>query len=530
MTHRWAETPMPREQMALFSPTLDDAISQDHPVRLLDEILRGLDWSDWVTPCSDHRGRLPIHPRVLAAIILYGLMRRIRSSRMLEYMCGHNVDFLWLAEGHCPDHSTLCGFRKESRKALKGLFRQVGRLAMAMGLVQLVEVAFDGTRVKANASRHHTWTAARAEAALKELDGLFDRMMAEADQADARLPEGRCLGESVEHLPADLATLAQRQRKLQEILQTLQSQDAARRKQGKDPEKNPAQMPKADSDSKVMPNKEGGYAANYTPTAAVDVSSGMIVDCEVIADANEQSQTLPAVDRIAENFGQKPGAFLADTAHGTGENLAGMEKREVVFFTPMESSQPQEGNPARRDDPSQPVAEADWPRLPRNPQKQLDKSGFVYVENGDCYYCPQGRRLEYAGIQKETRCGQVIDVRVYRCANCENCPLSAACRSPKARRGRMICRDEYEPLREEMAARMHTAEGEAIYARRMHGAETPFAHIKAVMGVRQFLLRGLENVRNEWRWACTAFNLQKLLKAMAALRARQRRWAAEAVA
>jgi hypothetical protein len=94
----------------------------------------------------------------------------------------------------------------------------------------------------------------------------------------------------------------------------------------------------------------------------------------------------------------------------------------------------------------------------------------------------------------------------------------------------MICRDEYEPLREEMAARMHTAEGEAIYARRMHGAETPFAHIKAVMGVRQFLLRGLENVRNEWRWACTAFNLQKLLKAMAALRARQRRWAAEAVA
>jgi transposase len=304
MTHRWAETPMPREQMALFSPTLDDAISQDHPVRLLDEILRGLDWSDWVTPCSDHRGRLPIHPRVLAAIILYGLMRRIRSSRMLEYMCGHNVDFLWLAEGHCPDHSTLCGFRKESRKALKGLFRQVGRLAMAMGLVQLVEVAFDGTRVKANASRHHTWTAARAEAALKELDGLFDRMMAEADQADARLPEGRCLGESVEHLPADLATLAQRQRKLQEILQTLQSQDAARRKQGKDPEKNPAQMPKADSDSKVMPNKEGGYAANYTPTAAVDVSSGMIVDCEVIADANEQSQTLPAVDRIAENFGQ----------------------------------------------------------------------------------------------------------------------------------------------------------------------------------------------------------------------------------
>jgi hypothetical protein len=109
--------------------------------------------------------------------------------------------------------------------------------------------------------------------------------------------------------------------------------------------------------------------------------------------------------------------------------------------------------------------------------------------------------------------------QVYRCANCENCPLGTVCRSPKATRGRMIYRDPYEPLREELAARMKLAEGKATYARRMHGAETPFAYIKAVMGVRQFLLRGLENVRTEWRWVCTAFNLQKLLKAVAALRA-----------
>ena len=518
MAQHWAQAPIGRNQIVLFSPTLEDVISEDHPVRLLDEILRKLDWSGWVTPCTDHRGRPPIHPRTLAAIILYGLMRRIRSSRMLEYMCGHNVDFLWLAEGHRPDHTTLSGFRKESGKALKGLFRQVGRLAMAMGLVRLVEVAFDGTRVKANASRYHTWTATKVEAALKELDALFDRMMTEADQADNSSQEGLFPGESVNHLPAELATLQQRRQKLQEILQALQAQDQTRQKEGKDPAKNPAQLPRADHDSKVMPNKEGGYAANFTPTAAVDVSSDMIVDCEVIADPNEHTQTLAAVDRIEENFGEKPQAFLADTAHGTGENLAGMQQRNVTFFTPMESSQPQEGNPARRDDPSQAVAEADWSRLPRNAQKQLDKSCFLYDERSDRYYCPQGRCLEYAEIHTVTRNGQKIAVRVYRCANCENCPLSAACRSPKAGRGRMIYRDPYEPLREEMARRMQTAEGRATYVHRMHGAETPFAYIKQVMGVRQFLLRGLENVRTEWRWVCTAFNLQKLLNAVAALR------------
>ncbi len=217
MAQHWAKAPMPRDQIALFSPTLDSAISEDHPVRLLDEILRALDWSAWVVPCSEHAGRPPIHPRILAGIILYGLLQRIRSSRMLEYMCGHNLDFLWLAEGHRPDHSTLCGFRKRSRQALKDLFGQVGRLAMAMGLVRLGEVAFDGTRIKANASRYETWTAAKVEGALAELEATFERMMAEADAADAATQEGLFPAESGRSLPAELASLKRRQEKLREV-------------------------------------------------------------------------------------------------------------------------------------------------------------------------------------------------------------------------------------------------------------------------------------------------------------------------
>ena len=120
MAHHWAKAPMPRDQIALFSPTLDDAISEDHPVRLFDEILRTLDWSAWIVPCGEHSGRPPIHPRILAGIILYGLMQRIRSSRMLEYMCGHNLDFLWLAEGHrdsCHKQGTTAVTLKPSSRA-----------------------------------------------------------------------------------------------------------------------------------------------------------------------------------------------------------------------------------------------------------------------------------------------------------------------------------------------------------------------------------------------------------------------------
>ena len=275
MAEHSAHAPIERSQIVLFSPTLEDVVSEDHPVRLLDEILRQQDWSDWVTPCTDHRGRPPIHPRVLAAIVLYGLMRGfVPAARWSTCADTTSISCGWPRDIG-PTTPRFPAFREESGKALKGLFRQVGRLAMAMGLVRLVEVAFDGTRVKANASRYHTWTAAKVEAALKELDALFDRMMSRSEPGRTPRRRKACLpGKSVNHLPPELATLEQRRRKLQEVLQTLQAQDEARRKEGKNRAKNPAQLPQADTDSTVMPNKEGGYAANFTPTAAMDVSSG----------------------------------------------------------------------------------------------------------------------------------------------------------------------------------------------------------------------------------------------------------------
>ena len=107
-------------------------------------------------------------------------MRRIRSSRQLEYACGHNVDFMWLAERRTIDHDTICKFRTCFKEPLKQLFRQVGRLAMGMGFIRLLEVAFDGTRVKANASRFHCWTAEKVEAVGRELETQVGEMLSQA--------------------------------------------------------------------------------------------------------------------------------------------------------------------------------------------------------------------------------------------------------------------------------------------------------------------------------------------------------------
>ncbi len=507
----WAKPGLDRLQVLLFCPTLDDSIGQDHPVRALEQILGGLDWSAWTQEYNGRVGQPPIPPWVMAGVILYGLMRRIRSSRQLEYACGNNIDFMWLAEGRTIDHDTICKFRTKFKEPLKQLFKQIGRLAMNMGFIKLLEVAFDGTRVRANASRFNTWTAEKVEAVLQELETQIAKMLSEAETADAS--DASLLEDCPP--PALSPELAAAQKHLEELKQISAELDAADAARKKDGIKTPAQMPKADTDSTVMPNKEGGYAPNYTPTVASDGTADFIVDCDVIPGPNEENELLPSVDRVEENFGQEIDSVSADKAFGTGPNLEGMETRKVNFHTPVESPAPQEGNPAKRADPRQPVPEAEWAKLPLNDKEKLAKSCFVYDAEADCYYCPLGRVLDYEQVKREK--GRETR-NIYRCGDCEGCPLAGICRDPNSKRGRSISRDEHEPCRERMHTKMQTAAARTTYNRRMHIGETPFAIIKNIFEVRRFLLRGLEKVRTEWRWVCTAYNLKKLMAAIAALR------------
>ena len=156
----WAEAPIDRHQVLMFHPSLDGMIPDGHEVRLLDETLRRLDWSEWEAEYQRLRGQPPIHPRILAGLWIYGLARKIKTSRPLEYACIHNIDFIWLAEGRQPDHTTLAKFFTKFKTQLKSLFKQIVKIAMTIGAVRLGEVAFDGTRVKAHNSRHNTLTAA----------------------------------------------------------------------------------------------------------------------------------------------------------------------------------------------------------------------------------------------------------------------------------------------------------------------------------------------------------------------------------
>lgn len=505
---RWAEAPEQREQIVLFAERLENAVPAEHSVRLLEEILGRLDWSVWEEKYHVRLGQPAIHPRVLASVLLYGLLTRIRSSRALEEALFVRLDFRWLAEGRSIDHSTLSEFRRKNTQELKELFIQVVRVARSLGLVSFERLGFDGTRIRANNRRSGTRTPEELRQERDELTAKFEDWTRQAEAEDARDEE---LFESrgTHELPAEMRDGQRRREQIDALLANLEQANQEGRAV-------PKRVPVTDLEARVMPNKDGGHAPNYTPLATVDIASGLIVRADVLNVVNEDAHLVPAIEEVQQQFALTSAPeVLTDGLNGTGANLAACEERGISLISPCPTPDP--NNPALRVDPTKPVPEADWDRLPVHrvkgqKQTQLDKSAFVYDAERNCYWCPLGQPLKFAATTSEAsgsgrriRSRYKADVQA-----CVACPLRARCLQGKAS-ARQVNHEQYEVHRQRHAQKMATPEAQATYALRRHPGERPFAMIKQHFGLRRFLLRGLHQVQDEWRWAATAFNLHRLM-------------------
>ena len=241
----WQDAPMPREQIVLFADTLEQCIPEDHPVRILDEILSRLSWNEWEAAYHGKFGQPPIHPSVICKVLLFAMIRRIRSSRQIEYNLRHSIDFMWLASGRTIDHATLSEFRRKHPRQLKDLYRQMVQLAIDLGVAKLAELCIDGTRVLANASRHKTLTAEKVERLLKELDQQITAAMSELETNDD-LDDLFDDGQPADRLPEQLRDMKSRQEQLEAALAQLREMDQQRKRDGINPKKNPAQLPVTD--------------------------------------------------------------------------------------------------------------------------------------------------------------------------------------------------------------------------------------------------------------------------------------------
>ena len=437
----------------------------------------------------------------------------MRSTRALERAGHKDLDFLWLLEGHTPDHSTYAAFRNRHAEAIRALQRDFAEALVRTRTEPLLELILDGTRLRADSDRQGARTAQFIENVLKELERRYEEMTrADAPAApQTGTLEGMAPPADEADAPADgsVAALERQIEKYQKALDAARERDRrARERQGKDAK--PVRVPVTDSDAQITPNKDGGFAPNYTPVAAVEPQTGAVLYDDVLEGSDEAGAVSPAVEAARAVTGRTPEAVMADGNFATGPVLESLDQAGIEAYMPIRSASP-EGNPAERPDPTQPVSEADKARLPRHAD-HFARSAFVYEPEADAYRCPAGHPLP---PYRQGRTSEGTAYTTYRCEACPGCPWAPECIKGKAAH-RTVTRDAYEPHREATAARMKSEAGKAAYQKRAPAIEGLFAYIKSCLGIRRFARRGLEKVRCDWTWICTAYNLKKLLNHRAA--------------
>ena len=514
---KFSSPPLNRDQLVLFPERLDQAIPRDHSVRLVDSILARLDWTLWEQKYNGRIGQPAIHPRVMSSVILYGLHCRIRTSRSLEEALTIRNDFRWLVEGRTIDHTTLSEFRRKNTDALKTLFVQIALVARDLGHLPLVTLAFDGTRIRANNRKTGTRTPESLRQDKEKLAAKFTELESKIAEADS-LDDER-LGTNQGHeLSKELADVECRGQQVDAALAELDRLEAAG-------EKMPARIPITDPESRISPNKEGGFAPNYTPYVTVDADSGIVVSADVISGTDEDKYMLTSVQDVKNSFDldEAPKEMLADGMMSTGDNLAKCEEAGIDLYSPIKLGG-SEDNPAIRLDPRVPVSQADVDRLPTTTTKKkcgtqstkFNKNAFVYDADEDCYWCPAGKAMPYSNKSSQVENGRRRIKYRYKAqpSDCAGCSLAARCFSGKTK-SRQISHEQHEAKRIAHAEKMSRTESKEKYSRRNHPAERPFAMIKGHFGARRFLTRGRDRVRNEWLWLSSAFNLHRLLRLIA---------------
>jgi len=445
--------PYEPNQLLLLPPDMRQWLPDDDLVYFLIDVVKELDLSAVYSSYDGSKGgQPPYNPTMMTSLLLYAYCIGLPSSRKIEQATHTSVPFRVIAADQHPDHDTIAEFRKRHLQSLAELFVQILQICRQAGLVKLGHVALDGTKVKANASKHKAMSYGRMEKKAEELEAEVKRLLEEAEAVDAAEDALYGKGKRGDELPQELRSRQSRLKKIREAMESLESEakeqaDAKRRaikakeelleKEGrkrkgrkpKEPSDSPekkAQRNFTDPESRIM--KDGAsksFEQCYNCQAAVDEENQIIVATHVTQQANDKQQLEPLVEEIKNNTdGDKPGKVSADSGYFSEMNVMYLEGEGIDGF------------------------------IATNRQKHSDK------------FAP-------------------------------------------ARRGR-IAKDA--TTQERMARKLRTKKGRETYSKRKYIVEPVFGQTKEVRGFRRFSLRGIMNVSGEWDVVCLTHNLLKLFR------------------
>jgi transposase len=451
------------DQILLMPPSLNEWLPEGHLARFVAELVdEVLDLSAIHASYTEMRGFPPYDPRLMVRLLIYGYTTGVRSSRAIERKCVDDVAFRFLAADQAPDYRSIARFRRRHLDALAGLLTQSLRLAQRLGMVKMGRVALDGTKLRANASKHKAMSYARlvdkeqaVEGEIADLEAAVADLLADAEATDAAEdakygPDGKD-----SDLPAELDRREKRLARLQAARVQIEAEAAAKarakaetsetnrqqRAGSDDPDavaaagehaaakakpKPKAQANFTDPQSRIMKNSDGAYMQAYNAQAVVDDAHQIITAADITDCASDCPSYTPMLDQAAANTGIHPAQALVDAGYCSDDNLQAAAARQAEHAT------------------------------------------TTFMATG---------RLAH-------------DEQV-----------------PPAPRGRI---PTDATLKQRMARRLRTKPGKAAYARRKAIVEPVFGQIMTCQDGRKLLLGGQDGARGEWRLLTACHNLRKI--------------------
>ncbi len=340
------------DQLLLMPLDLAEWLPEGHLVYFVREVVGQLDLSAIYASYDGSKGGYPAyHPEMMVVLLLYAYCVGMPSSRQIEKACKEAIPFRVLAANQHPDHDTIAEFRRRHLKALAALFVQVLHLCQKAGLVKLGHVALDGTKVRANASKHKAMSYGRMQKSVVELEEEVKRLLGEAEKTDEAEDQRYGKGQRGDELPEELRFKQMRLAKIKEAMEALEREareraEAQRREQGEKKQEGPPRgrppqppsgepAPKAqrnftDRDSRIM--KDGAtksFVQAYNCQAAVDRACQVIVGSHLTQQANDKGQLQPLVEEVKANLHETPKQLSADNGYYSEENVAFLDQQGI---------------------------------------------------------------------------------------------------------------------------------------------------------------------------------------------------------
>jgi len=324
------------EQDLLLPPSLRDWLPEDHLAFFVSDLIDQLDLSAITTVYEDEeRGYPPYHPVMLTKVLVYAYCVGVFSSRKIQRRLVEDVAFRVLAAGNAPDFRTIADFRKTHLTTLRGFFEQVLHLAREMGAPRVGRVALDGSKIKANASKHKAMSYGRMREKQRQLREEVNDLLAQAEAADAAEDAEYGPDRRGDELPAELQRRESRLKRIREAKRALEARAKEEATAKGEPTESAKPDPKAqynftDPESRIMKGPDG-FVQAYNVQVAVDELQ-LIVGQAVTQETNDKKQLMPMITTIEQQSGETPAQLLADAGYCSDVNLAAIGDTDIDAY------------------------------------------------------------------------------------------------------------------------------------------------------------------------------------------------------